>query len=224
MQDCPTCNGTGQVLKDGKQSDCPTCDGEGQLKAAAATLDTSNGGQPVKEISMLKKDAIATLTACPCSGFTTADAPFLETLSEARLDEHVATGIARKKVEDDLKVATAKVAELEPELKAAKVAQIPAEELMQLRTLAEERKQQQVAEKVVLVEKLVPLKALTKEQLEAKSLDDLKTLAAFAKVEVTDYSVRGIPVSRSAESDVYANPPNPFSEEALAKFRAAHVQ
>jgi len=54
--------------------------------------------------------------------------------------------------------------------------------------------------------------------LKAKSIEDLETLARFARVEAVDFSGRGVPRA-AAEADVFANPPNPYAE--ALKRRAA---
>lgn len=109
-----------------------------------------------------------------------------------------------------LKAAQDKADAAEVALKAAQAAQIPAEELTSLRALAEDKKQQDATAKAALVEQLIPLKTLTKEQLEAKSLDDLKTLAAFAKMPAVDYSIKGVPAARAAEGARDFTPPDPY--------------
>jgi hypothetical protein len=206
-KDCERCDGTGQVKDDGKQSDCPACGGEGTYKAAERGNSAAEEGQMTKE---QKSAAIKALTECHCSGFTAADIKTLEAFDDAAIERLTATSAARQKVDDDLKALQAKQGETEATLRAAQAAQIPAEELAGLRALAAEKQAADATTKADLVTKLAALKTLTKEQLEAKSLDDLRTLAAFAKVDVADYSVRGIPVQRAAEADSYA-PPDPYA-------------
>lgn len=209
MMDCPTCDGTGQVKKDGKQQDCPTCGGDGQIRSAEDGGQSAEGGQMTKE---QRAAEIKKLVDCPCSGFTAADVKVLEAADDATIVRFRAAADAHKKEIDDLRAAQAKT---EADLKAAQAAQIPAEELVQLRALADERKAKDAAEKADIVAKLVPLKTLSKEQLEAKTLDELRTLAAFAKVPTADFSAKGIPAPRAAaQTDNYA-PPDPYNLKAL---------
>lgn len=209
MKDCPTCDGTGQITKDGQQMDCPACDGEGMMRSAEDGGQSAEGGQMTKE---QRAAEIKKLVDCPCSGFTAADVKVLEAADDATIERFRAAADARKKEIDDLKAAQAKT---EADLKAAQAAQIPAEELTQLRALADERKAKDAAEKADIVAKLVPLKTLSKEQLEAKTLDELRTLAAFAKVPTADFSAKGIPTPRAAaQTDSYA-PPDPYNLKAL---------
>ena len=85
-----------------------------------------------------------------------------------------------------------------------------------IRTMAEKHKAAEAARKTDLI-KALDGGLLTVKQLEAKTVDELETLAAYAGVaeEKVDYSGRG--VARAAESDVYANPPNPYSQENINK-------
>ncbi len=210
-KDCPACDGTGQVKDGSKQMDCAACDGTGlkaaaahgssQLRAACGSCDSSEGG-------MTKTERIAALLKNEHNP--------IKDLTEKTSDDVLTVLEAQAKTNEthasELKAAQAKQAETDTALKAAQAAQIPAEELTQLRSLAAQKAAQDAVEKTALVTKLVAAsKALTKEQLEAKSLDELKTLAAFAKVDAPDFSARGVPVPRNAnQADEYA-PPDPYA-------------
>ena len=153
---------------------------------------------------------------------TVKDLKTLETVSEDFLTiletQATANGEQSAKHAAELKTAQDKQAETDAKLKAAEAAQIPAEELVTLRALGAAKQAADTAEKVSLVTKLVAAsKALTKEQLETKTLDDLKTLAAFAKIETVDYSIKGIPTPRAAQTPLteYA-PPDPYAAELKA--------
>ena len=111
----------------------------------------------------------------------------------------------------DLKAAQDKVTETETALKAAQAAQIPAEELVSLRALAAEKAKENELAKADLVAKLKSASsALTEEQLRAKSLDELKVLASFAKVETPNYSGRAVPRAQAEGEPSYA-PPDPYA-------------
>lgn len=93
-----------------------------------------------------------------------------------------------------------------------------------LKTLVDRQKKHEADRRESLIATLKTCGALSEEQLKAKSLCQLEELAAFAKVEVPDFSGRGMPEARGAEaSDVYLNPPNPYSEENLKKVREARA-
>lgn len=256
-KDCPTCDGTGQVKADGKQSDCATCDGTGVLKAAevaahdAETLRAA-GAHPCRCETeggmMTKAERIAALLKHEHNPIKDQKALEANTDEGLRmLEVHCENATKLKAAADALRAAAeckackgegkafgkeckdcggtgelkaaemqAKLAETEAALKAAQAAQIPAEELTQLRALAAAKAGADAAEKAALVEKLVPLKTLTKEQLEAKTLDDLKTLAAFAKIPApVDYSIKGIPTPRAAEDATSYAAPDPYNLKAL---------
>ena len=208
QKDCDRCDGTGQLKIDGKQSDCIACDGEG-YKAAASAVTTESG--TAAEGGSMKSEKIATLTACPCSGFTNADVKALESFDEARLDGLIAVGAARKKVDDDLKAATDKTAATEAALKTAQAAQIPAEELTELRTLADDKKAADATEHAGIVAQLKAAQtAFTEDELKAKALSELRKLATMARIEpVKDYSGRGVAVPRTAAAQDFT-PPNAY--------------
>ncbi len=89
-----------------------------------------------------------------------------------------------------------------------------------IRAMAEENRAVKKARKAMLVKALDGGK-LTAKQLEAKPLEELETLAAYAGVEAeekVDYSGRAMP--RAAEGDVYSNPPNGY-DIAIEKMRKA---
>lgn len=208
-KDCPTCDGIGQV----EQKDCPTCEGSGEMKVTTASGEPAEGDNMTKEE---RAAAITALTSCPCSGFTTAHTKMLEAATDDQIAAFRTAGETRKAeqqkltdLEAKVTATEGKVATTEAALKAAQAAQIPADELVNLRALATTKATQDAAEKTDLVGKLKTAGTLTEEQLNVKSLDDLRTLAAFAKVEVADFSGRGIAVPRAAAA-VDFTPPNPY--------------
>ncbi|MFI5222659.1 MAG: DUF2213 domain-containing protein [Nitrospirales bacterium] len=220
-KDCSVCDGTGQVKNEKQQQeDCPSCEGVGKITAAE-----TNDGTAVEEVQMKKVDAIKALTACPCSGFTAADAKELEAFSEERLTTMAEAATARKAAEDkaaaDLKAAqdgATKAAADVAALKAAAEKQPTEEEYLakapvSIRTLVENQKRLDAAEKTAIVTQLkAASKVLTEEQLNAKSLEELRVLASFAKVEIpapADYSGRPMPRTAAASTDDYT-PPDPY--------------
>lgn len=201
-KDCSVCGGTGQVQNEKqKQEDCPSCEGSGKITTAEA----------VQEVQMKKVDAIKALTACPCSGFTVADAKELEGFTEERLTimaEASAKRAADLKAAQDSVVTLKAAAEKQP-TEEEYLAKAPAS----IRTLVEDKKKADAAEKATIVAALKTASSvLSEEQLNAKTLDELKILAQFAKIEtpVVDYSGRGIPVQRAAASFDDYTPPDPY--------------
>jgi hypothetical protein len=189
---------------------------------AEVTLTAAEAAEEAHVTNEERAAKIKALTECPCSGFTAADIKALEGFSDDRLVALAATGVARKKLEDELKTAKERIAEIETSLKAAEAAQIPSEELTSLRALAAERKVENDKEHDELV---VSLKAassvLTEEQLKAKSLDELKVLAQFARVSVPDYSGRGTSRTPQSSTDSFT-PPNSY-EAGIKALQSAKV-
>ena len=62
-----------------------------------------------------------------------------------------------------------------------------------------------------LVAQLKDLGANTDEELKKKSTQELTTLAKYARLEVPDYSGRGLPQSRQAEESKNYAPPSPYA-------------
>ncbi len=197
--DCPDCGGTGQKKNaEGAQADCPTCDGNGTLKAAAAAEEK----QMKPEI---KEKILKALSACGC------EEAKLKAMSDDQLQEAMLE--ANIKNATDLKTLQTKQTETEAALKTAQAAQLTPEQMVQFKALTDEREAAEKAEKDELVVKLLAAsKAKTKEQLDAMGIGELRTLAAYAKVETpvdVTFVGRGMPVLRGAqESDLkeYAAP------------------
>lgn len=206
-KDCPNCDGTGQVKDGDKQKDCEACGGEGIMKTAEMRAACSCG-EPSEAEMKTKAERIAALTAAGVKDITDKTSDDVLTVLEAGVESAKQHAVALKTAQD-------KQAETELKLKAAEAKQIPDEELVSLRALSAEKQQKDAAEKADLVTRLEALKTLSKEQLEAKPLDELRTLAKFAKLEVKkDYSIIGLPVHRAAAAanndfTAYA-PPNSF--------------
>lgn len=169
-----------------------------------------------------RAEQIAALVTDRYSGFKDGDESILEAASDARLEELRAATDARKaeertrtRLETDLTNANARLKVAEERLKAAE--QVPTEEEWlarapaRIKTLLDSMKAEEDATRAALISQLKDLGANTEEELKAKSTDDLKVLASYAKVEIPDFSARGIPVERtaSARSENYA-PPNPY--------------
>lgn len=83
-----------------------------------------------------------------------------------------------------------------------------------VRTLVENQKAQETAEKTAIVAQLKVAAAgtYTEEELTALDLPQLRKLASLAKVDepVRDFSGRGLPVPRAASAAADYTPPNPY--------------
>lgn len=197
MQDCPACEGLGQL----DNKDCPLCDGSGTVPLkAAASAEGDSTMTPETRTAALKA-----LSTCGCSTVPTTDDQIVEAF----------TTLAEAHSAKDAEATKAK-AEADAKIKTLEAAQIPAEELVKMRTLMSERDTQDAKEKTDLVGKLKALGTLTEEQLNAKPLTDLRTLAAFAKVETPDYSGRGVAVPRAAAVVEDYTPPRPYDASIKA--------
>lgn len=167
-----------------------------------------------------RAELIAALVTDRYSGFKDGDEPILEAASDARLEEFRTASDARKteerakaKLETELTNANARLKVSEERLKTAE--QNPTEEEWlskappSIKSLLDARKQEEDALRASLVSSLKDLGANTEEELKAKSIIELKTLAQYARIEVPDFSGRGMPVERTASTKSYA-PPNPY--------------
>lgn len=206
-----------------------------EYKAAAE----HEGGVPAEEELMtkeLKAAAVKALVECPSSGFTVADVKMLELAGDDRIEAFTAEMTKRVKADTDLKAAQDKIdAELkaaqekatkaEADLKVAQAAQIPAEELTELRSLAAAKKASDATIKADLVGKLktAAKDVFSEEELNAKSIVELTKLATLTGVNVEEkpsFEGRAVPRTAGGADDVYANPPDPYAP-GLAAMRAA---
>jgi hypothetical protein len=139
---------------------------------------------------------------------------------------------AAENKDDKLKAAAEKQEREEARLKAASDAGISLEEYDEreylkhapasVRALVENEKARKAARHTELVTTLAAVGALSKDQLKLKTLEDLETLATFAKIETpkADYSGRGGVARFASEADdVRLNPPNPYAP-GVEKLRA----
>lgn len=214
MTDCPTCDGTGQMKTDGKQQDCPTCDGEGQVRAASIATELKAACR-CEESEMKREDRIAALLKHEHNPLKDQKALEANTDEGLRLLEVHCENAAKLKTAADALQEEKDVAEAK--LKTA-AEHVPTDEEWlakappAFRAMHAEKQAADVKEKTSLVTRLFTAsKMLTKEQLEAKSLESLRELAAFAKIEApVDFSIKGVPVLRSAGNVEDYAPPNPY--------------
>lgn len=158
-----------------------------------------------------RDEAIANLTTCRFSGFTTDDKAMLEAASDARLEAFLVTAGARKQEAEKAKEPKALTSE---EFMAAAPAEI--------KVLIERQKRQETELRTALV---TALKAAQDEYGEAElakmGIDELERLARIAKVQpdVRNFEGRGLPraLTTGRENDVYANPPDAYAEALKAR-------
>lgn len=201
-KDCPACDGTGQVKTDGKQQDCTSCDGTGVLKTAELKAACS-----CEEADVNKQERIAALLKNehnPIKDLSDKTSDEVLTVLEAQAETN-------KKHAVELKAAQDKQVETEAALKAAQAAQIPPEELTELRALAADKKAADVKQKADLVASLkTAQKAYTEVELNEMTVPALLKIAQLAKVEApVDYSGRG--VVRAAQGGESFTPPNSYA-------------
>jgi hypothetical protein len=174
---------------------------------------------------MNRAELIASLVTDKYSGFKDGDEAILEASSDARLAEFRSAADAAKvavgektalnteltNVKARLKVAEDKIKLSETELSEDEfIARAPAP----IKSLIESHRAAQAAEKASLVSALKTCGVKSEDELTKMPIPELKTLAKFARIQVVDYSGRGLPVQRDAEdknAHSYA-PPNPYAE------------
>jgi hypothetical protein len=191
------------------------------VTARAASSPCSCGGQQaqpgtppaaqgeVMNKKLASKEKVAELIAQSAGKYTEADAEWLGQIPEDRLETLKTTAPAPAPVAE-VPPVPAPVAE--PVAAAAKVP-TEAEFLAanpSIGAIVAQHKAREASEHAALVTSLKTCGTLTEEQLKAKSLDDLKTLAAFAKVDVApvDFSARGVPRTTPTTEDFA--PPAPY--------------
>jgi len=181
-----------------------------------------------------RAELIAALVTDRFSGFKDGDESVLESFSDARLEEFRGASEARKsevnakaKTDADnvslsarLKVAEERIVKSEQPLsKDEFIAKAPPE----YKELIENHKAQEDTLRAALIGKLKDLGQHTEEELKKKDTKELETLAGYARIEVVDFSGRGVPVPRSAEGRVDYAPPDPYKSglEAMKTASAA---
>lgn len=175
-----------------------------------------------------RAELIAALVTDRFSGFKDGDEALLETCSDARLDEFRAASDARRasaaaytRLETDNRNTTARLKVAEDKVKISE-AELSEEDFLarapqRIKALIEAHTTEEAATKAALVSQLKDLGAHSEEELKKKGLDELKTLAAYARVNVPDFSGRGVVHKHASERPSYT-PPNPY-EKPLEQLR-----
>lgn len=166
-----------------------------------------------------RAELIAALVTDKFSGFKEGDEAILEAAADARLEEFRTASETRRqeagtitRMETEQRNTAARLKVAEDRLKTAEqpmteddfIARAPAS----IKTLLEARQAEETALRQSLVSQLKDLGGETEEQLKKKTIPELQTLAKYARVEVVDFSGRGLSINRTAEAnkDTYAPP------------------
>ncbi len=170
----------------------------------------------------VRAEVIAALVTDKYSGFKDGDEAILEACSDTRLEEFRATSEARKvdvtaktNLEKDVRNTAARLKVAEERIKASEQ-ELSEEEFLlkaptRYKTLIERAAADEAATRDGLVSRLKDCGANTEEELKKKSLEELKTLAAYARVPVPDFSGKGMPTDRHAAERVNYAPPSAYA-------------
>lgn len=170
-----------------------------------------------------KAETIAALVTDKYSGFKDGDEAILEAASDARLDEFRAASDERRvlasdksKLETDLTNTKARLTVAEERIKASEQSmseeEFTARAPESIKALIADHKAEQDAKKAALVSALKSCGADSEEELKKKSIPELQTLAKYARVQVIDYSGRGLPQQRNAEERQSYAPPDAYAD------------
>jgi hypothetical protein len=169
-----------------------------------------------------RAELIAALETDKYSGFVDGDRALLETASDERLErfrtaadaartaanEHARLETDMRNTSARLTVATERIKTLEQPMTTEDfIAKAPAE----IKALLEAKKAEEDATKASLISALEGRGVLGKEELEKRTIPELQTLAEYARVEVPDFSGRGLPKQRNAEGKNSYAPPDPYA-------------
>jgi hypothetical protein len=168
-----------------------------------------------------RAELIAALVTDKHSGFKDGDEAILEAASDARLEEfrvgaeaHRAQDGTIKRLETDNRNVSARLKVAEDRVKAAEQP-LSEEEFLQrapdtFKRVLEGRKAEEDAIRASLVSQLKDLGANTEDELKKKTIPELQTLAKYARIDVPDFSGRGLPSERHAQNNDDFTPPNPY--------------
>jgi hypothetical protein len=169
-----------------------------------------------------RAELIAALVTDKYSGFKDGDESLLEAASDARLEEfraasetHKAAERAFSRLETEHRNVGARLKVAEDRIKAGEQ-ELSEEDFLQrapasIKALVEGHKAEEAAMRASIISQLKDLGANTEEELKKKSTEDLKTLATYARVNVPDFSGRGLAQERTGtETKRSYAPPDPY--------------
>jgi hypothetical protein len=176
-----------------------------------------------------RAELIAALVTDKFSGFKDGDEAILEAASDVRLEEFRSASEGRKaelqarqRLETEHVQVAARLKVAEDRIKAGEqslseeefLAKAPAS----IKSLVEAHKAEEAAYRASLISQLKDLGANTEDELKAKSTEDLKTLATYARVDVhvPDFSGRVMPRERNTGDKTNYAPPNPYEKDIKA--------
>jgi len=174
-----------------------------------------------------KAEVIAALVTDKFSGFKDGDEQILEACSDARLEEFRASSEANKaqatalnRLEGENRNTTARLRVAEDKLKASEQ-ELDEDEFLRrapasIKSLVENHKAAEAEEKSTLVGLLKDCGGESEEVLNKKTIVELRTLAKYARVDVPNFSGRGLPVERTAEEKKSYAPPKPYTQALKA--------
>lgn len=180
-----------------------------------------------------RAEVIAALVTDKYSGFKDGDEAILEAASDARLedfrtasDAHKAAAGATARLETELRNTGARLKVAEDRLKASE-SEMTEEEFLQkapatIKALVEGHKAEEAALKASLISQLKDLGANTEDDLKKKSVDELKTLASYARVNIPDFSGRGVATERTNDGTKNYVPPDPYAAGIKALQETKH--
>jgi len=174
-----------------------------------------------------RAEVIAALVIDKYSGFKDGDENILEAASDARLDEFRAAADRARSAEGAysrletenrnvaarLKVSEDRIRTLEQPMTTEDFVQKAPPEI---KALLEEKKAEEDAIRAAFVASLKDCGANTEEELKKKPIDELRMLAKYARVDVPDYSGRGLTRERNAEDKRSYAPPSPYDAQLKA--------
>ncbi len=172
---------------------------------------------------MVKAELIAALVTDRFSGFKDGDEPLLEACSDVRLEEFRTASEARKveigahtRLENEHRNVAARLKVAEDRIKSSESTLSPEEFLErapeEFKVVIQEHKAAEDAFRASMISQLKDCGAQTEDELKALSTKDLRIAAHYARVEVPNFSGRGVAVERSAaENRTSYAPPNPYA-------------
>jgi hypothetical protein len=181
-----------------------------------------------------KAELIAALVTDKYSGFKDGDEAILEAASDARLEDFRTASERNRTTAETIARMESDARNLQARLTVAQEKIVRSEQPMtdedfvarlspssQIKAWLEARTAEEASLKASLVSSLKDRGPDSEEQLNKKTIPELQNLAAWARVQVLDFSGRGVPVERSASAKAvsYA-PPDPY-KEGLEKLRSA---
>lgn len=179
-----------------------------------------------------RAELIASLVTDRYSGFKDGDEALLEAASDVRLEEfrtasqqRAAAASEHTRLESDNRQVNARLKVAEERIRVAEQPMTKDEFLLkappEFKALLENHAALEAATKTALVSLLKDCGANTEDELTKMTVPELKQLAKYARVEIPDFSGRGVPLQRSAENNQTDYTPPDSYGIAITKEKAA---